>query len=81
MEKFDLMVPNDAHKESWSSAKAMTNDVFLPVSGKGRIIGHAYLRTLRPLLRSLYYRLEPAALRWFNPASYRFRAKNLPAVS
>ncbi len=74
MAAFDLMVPNDAHKESWSSAKAMTNDVFLPVSINGRIIGHLYLRTLRPLLRSLYYWLEPKALRWFNPASYRFRA-------
>lgn len=74
MEKFDLMVPNDAHKESWSSAKAMTNDVFLPVSARGQIVGHVYLRALRPLLRSLYYWLEPRALRWFNPASYRFRA-------
>jgi CelD/BcsL family acetyltransferase involved in cellulose biosynthesis len=79
MEKFDLMVPNDAHKESWSSAKTMTNDVFLPVSARGRIVGYVYLRTLRPLLRSLYYYLEPTALRWFNPASYRFRAKNAPA--
>jgi CelD/BcsL family acetyltransferase involved in cellulose biosynthesis len=78
MEKFDLMVPNDAHKESWSSAKAITNDMFLPVSARGRIVGFVYLRTLRPLLRSLYYYLEPTALRWFNPASYRFRAKNTP---
>lgn len=79
MEKFDLMVPNDSHKDSWSSAKTMTNDVFLPVSLRGRIVGHVYLRTLRPLLRSLYYYLEPTALRWFNPASYRFRAKNVQA--
>jgi CelD/BcsL family acetyltransferase involved in cellulose biosynthesis len=79
MGKFDLMVPSDIHKESWSSAKAMTNDVFLPVSIRGRIVGHLYLRTIRPLLRSFYYWLEPMALRWFNPASYRFRAKNVQA--
>lgn len=66
MATFDLMVPNDAHKETWSSGKVLTNDMFLPLSATGAIFGHVYLRTLRPIIRSLYYWLEPNALRWFS---------------
>lgn len=56
MEKFDLMVPNDAHKESWSSAAVETRDYYLPLSIAGAVVGHGYVRTLRPLLRRLYYK-------------------------
>jgi CelD/BcsL family acetyltransferase involved in cellulose biosynthesis len=66
MTRFDLMVPNDAHKESWSSAAIDTNDLYLPLSPFGAIFGHGYLRTIRPLLRKIYYSLEGSALRKFS---------------
>lgn len=64
MDRFDLMVPYDAHKESWSSACATTNDYFLPLSGLGWVVGHGYLRTIRPILRKFYYRLSPIWARY-----------------
>jgi CelD/BcsL family acetyltransferase involved in cellulose biosynthesis len=57
MAKFDLMVPNDAHKESWSSSTIDTNDYYLPLSATGVAVGHIYIRTLRPMMRSLYYKM------------------------
>ena len=63
MERFDLMVPYDAHKESWSSASEHTNDYFLPFSGAGWLVGHGYLQTARPVLRKLYYSALPAVFR------------------
>lgn len=57
MTRFDLMVPNDAHKESWSSATVDTCDYYLPLSASGVVVGHVYIRTLRPLVRSLYYKV------------------------
>jgi CelD/BcsL family acetyltransferase involved in cellulose biosynthesis len=63
MKIFDLMVPNDAHKETWSSASALTHDYYLPVSLAGRIIGSGYIRTIRPVIRKFYYSLNATALR------------------
>ncbi len=63
---YDLMIPNDAHKESWSSGIVATNDYFLPLSFTGSIIGHTYIRLLRPMLRNIYYRLDAATLRKMN---------------
>jgi CelD/BcsL family acetyltransferase involved in cellulose biosynthesis len=67
MEAFDLMVPNDAHKESWSSGSVDTNDYYLPLSMAGRAIGHGFIRTLRPIIRRMYYRLEGSGIRKLNP--------------
>ncbi len=64
---FDLMVPYDLHKESWSSASIPTNDYFKPISVLGKIYGLAYLRTLRPMMRKIYYRLPPQVLRFLQP--------------
>jgi CelD/BcsL family acetyltransferase involved in cellulose biosynthesis len=66
MTAYDLMVPNDAHKESWSSATVDTNDYFLPLSPLGSMIGHIYLRGLRPVFRKIYYNLNSATLRKLN---------------
>jgi CelD/BcsL family acetyltransferase involved in cellulose biosynthesis len=55
MQRFDLMVPNDEHKESWSSSKVATADYFLALSARGRLFGIAYLRAARPLARKAYY--------------------------
>jgi CelD/BcsL family acetyltransferase involved in cellulose biosynthesis len=64
---FDLMVPYDVHKESWSSGTIPANDYFKAMSLSGWIYGQAYLKTLRPLLRRLYYSLPPKALRLLQP--------------
>jgi CelD/BcsL family acetyltransferase involved in cellulose biosynthesis len=64
---FDLMVPYDVHKESWSSGTIPTNDYFHPITAKGWIYGQGYLKTLRPLIRKLYYSLPPKILRLLQP--------------
>ncbi len=66
MKSFDLMVPNDVHKESWSSATVNTEDYFLPLSPLGSVIGHGYLRWIRPLFRKVYYSLDRETLRRIN---------------
>ncbi len=55
--RFDLMVPNDPHKESWSSGKVQARDFYRPLSWRGRVYGFLYLKTLRPVVRRIYYRL------------------------
>jgi CelD/BcsL family acetyltransferase involved in cellulose biosynthesis len=61
--RFDLMVPYDVHKESWSSATVDTNDYYFPVTTFGKIYGAFYLRTIRPIIRKIYYKLPQPALR------------------
>ncbi len=61
--RFDLMVPYDLHKESWSSGMMDANDYYLPMSALGRLYGASYLRTIRPLVRKIYYKLPASALR------------------
>ncbi len=72
MKRFDLMVPNDVHKESWSSNMVQTHDYYLPLSRRGQIAGEVYLRMLRPVLRKVYYKLAPQALRLINPVTRLF---------
>ncbi|MFT3987558.1 GNAT family N-acetyltransferase [Aestuariivirga sp.] len=67
MTVFDLMVPHDPHKESWSSAATETRDYHLPLSARGWLYGTVYLETLRPLLRDTYYRLPAEWLRRLKP--------------
>ena len=67
MTAFDLMVPNDAHKDSWCSAKAETRDYHLPLTALGRLYGIGYLETARPLLRRAYYGMPTAMLRALKP--------------
>lgn len=64
---FDLMVPHDLHKESWSSGTVATNDYFKPLTFLGALYGHGYLATVRPLLRKLYYKLPQNILRMIQP--------------
>jgi CelD/BcsL family acetyltransferase involved in cellulose biosynthesis len=74
MARFDLMVPNDVHKESWSSRAVRTQDFYLPVSTLGHAFGIAYLRGARPLLRRAYYASPIWLLRAVNNAAARFMA-------
>jgi hypothetical protein len=67
MKVFDLMLPHDAHKDSWSSAATPVNDYFLPLSPAGWAYGALYVERLRPLLRRAYHRMPPAVLRLLKP--------------
>jgi CelD/BcsL family acetyltransferase involved in cellulose biosynthesis len=78
MDTFDLMLPNDVHKESWSSAVVATNDYYLPLSTLGVALGHGYIRTLRPLLRKAYYKMDASTLRRLNWKTM-FKGKSKPA--
>jgi CelD/BcsL family acetyltransferase involved in cellulose biosynthesis len=61
--RFDLMVPYDAHKESWSSGMVGTNDYFLAMNLRGKLYGTVYLRYIRPLIRHIYYKLPQGFLK------------------
>jgi len=60
---YDLMVPYDPYKESWSSAFEPVNDYYLPLSWKGQLYGHLYLGLLRPRARKIYQKLPMSVLR------------------
>jgi len=66
-QRFDLMVPNDNHKESWCSAKVDTKDYFYATSWRGKLYGHAYLSTVRPAIRDAYYKLPQRMLKLLQP--------------
>jgi CelD/BcsL family acetyltransferase involved in cellulose biosynthesis len=60
MKTFDLMVPADPHKESWSNGQVTVHDFYAPISLAGRLYGSVYLEWARPLLRHAYFRAPPA---------------------
>ncbi|PCI88961.1 MAG: hypothetical protein COB24_00345 [Hyphomicrobiales bacterium] len=52
---FDFLAPEDAYKFSWTdNLYVEVYDFILPLSFKGKIIGNAYLRILRPLLKKIF---------------------------
>ncbi|HKQ94787.1 MAG TPA: GNAT family N-acetyltransferase [Aestuariivirgaceae bacterium] len=59
---FDLMVPSDPHKVSWSSDVMAVSDYWHPLSLAGEIYGRLYLNRLRPWLRRAYL-ASPAGVR------------------
>ena len=62
---FDLMIPGDPHKQSWSNGRMTVREYHAPLSLAGRLYGFGYLSLLRPLARRFYYS-APASLRaWF----------------
>jgi CelD/BcsL family acetyltransferase involved in cellulose biosynthesis len=64
---FDLMVPYDQHKESWSSVVTPVEDYYLGLTARGRAYGKAYIDWLRPLLRRAYYAMPQDILRRLKP--------------
>ncbi len=64
---FDLMVPNDNHKESWCSDKVNTKDYFYAISWRGKFYGHFYLSAIRPAIRNAYYKLPQRILKLLQP--------------
>ena len=67
MKVFDLLLPNDPYKDSWSSSRVATADYHLPLSPLGWVYGAGYLEHVRPVLRSAYYRMPPTLLRLLKP--------------
>jgi CelD/BcsL family acetyltransferase involved in cellulose biosynthesis len=67
LKAFDLMIPYDAHKESWSSGFADTSDYYHPLTPVGRLYGLTYLETTRPVLRRAYYTMPQGARRVVKP--------------
>ena len=72
MQRFDLMVPYDIHKESWCSGMESAEDFHMALSAKGAVYGAIYVRLLRPLFRSVYYRLPQNVLNYFAPLTKKF---------
>lgn len=62
MRIFDLMVPGDPHKLSWSNGRVRTHEFHAPLSLGGRLYGYGYLSLLRPIIRRFYYS-APAGIR------------------
>jgi len=62
MRLFDLMIPGDPHKQSWSNARALVHEFHAPLSLGGSLYGDGYLSLLRPIARRFYYS-APAAIR------------------
>ncbi len=65
MRVFDLMVPGDPHKASWSNKSVTVFDFYTPLTLKGHLYGLAYLESLRPLARRAYHMAPPALRRHF----------------
>jgi CelD/BcsL family acetyltransferase involved in cellulose biosynthesis len=51
---FDLMVPGDPYKSSWSDGAIKVCDYALPISVLGQAYYHFYIMRLRPLARHIY---------------------------
>ena len=54
MRRFDLMVPGDPHKDSWSNGYMDVREFYQPLSLAGSIYALGYLRLLRPLMQRIY---------------------------
>ncbi|MCJ8323288.1 MAG: GNAT family N-acetyltransferase [Rhizobiales bacterium] len=58
-EVFDFLAPEDAYKLRWTNDTFATSyDYILPLSLKGKIYGSAYLKYLRPKLKTAYYKFK-----------------------
>jgi len=62
MAAFDLMVPADPHKKTWSSACVETADYSTHIKTRGAVYTYVYLQALRPLIRTIY-KTVPAQIR------------------
>lgn len=54
MRRFDLMVPGDPHKDSWSNGQMAVREFYAPLSLLGTIYAVGFLRFLRPVMQRLY---------------------------
>jgi len=61
---FDLMVPADPHKKTWSSNAMQTCDYSSHLNARGAVYTAFYLNMLRPVLRWLYLK-APVSVRQY----------------
>jgi CelD/BcsL family acetyltransferase involved in cellulose biosynthesis len=54
MRRFDLMVPGDPHKDSWSNGVMAVREFYQPLSLSGSLYALGFLRLLRPLMQHIY---------------------------
>ncbi len=59
MDVFDLMVPGDRHKLSWSSGSVTTCDFCMPLTGLGSLYARVYLAMVRPMIKKAYHAMSP----------------------
>jgi CelD/BcsL family acetyltransferase involved in cellulose biosynthesis len=64
MRRFDLMVPGDPHKDSWSNGRMDVREFYRPLSVGGSIYALTYLRLLRPLMPFIYT-VAPRSIRGY----------------
>ena len=62
---FDLMVPSDPHKKTWSSTRIKTRDYFAHLNIAGAFYDMVYLKMLRPCVRWLYLKAPSNIRRHF----------------
>ena len=60
---YDLMIPYDPHKESWSSGSVAVTDFYAPLTARGAVYSHLYLGLARPILRKIYKSAPKTILR------------------
>ena len=75
MKVFDLLVPNDAHKHSWSSHVEPVGNYYLPFTLRGAVGGHGYLRYMRPMVQRMYHAL-PEGMRQCLPGWKRLAGES-----
>lgn len=61
--RFDLLAPADPYKLEHADGITPVDDLMLPLSLKGRLLGHLGLRHLRPALRAALRSLPPPVTR------------------
>ena len=59
---FDLMVPGDPYKQSWSNDTVEVVDFSIALNARGQLFSHGFLKTARPIFRKIYH-AAPAPLR------------------
>ncbi len=65
LDTFDLMVPSDPHKKTWSSTRVQTRDYFTDLNFMGIVYDVGYLKVVRPSVRWLYLRAPSNIRRHF----------------
>lgn len=54
-QKFDFLAPNSVYKLKWSRGDFVpVYDILVPITHRGKIIGHAYFKNIRPVLKKIY---------------------------
>ncbi len=65
LDTFDLMVPSDPHKKTWSSTQIETRDYYTHLNFIGALYDAVYLKLVRPCVRWLYLKAPSNIRRYF----------------